>query len=111
MGQMIHHAIVITTRSEKGCDDAIACGRALGLQIVGPSAPSANGMRSFMIGPDNGMDVERIAAQRDLFEAYMTEHQGELDWAHVTYGGDLMPAPVSSGEGHELVTGEEPHGS
>ena len=97
MGDVRHHAIVVTSWQREVLYLAAAKARELGLEVLGPSAEVTNGFATFIICPDGsneGWDEsDEFDAKREKFVAYLkTERYKDgsscLAWVVLAYGSD-----------------------
>lgn len=96
MGYIVHNAIIVTCQLD---DIFIATEKAkeIGLQVLGPSEPVLNNIRSILICPDgskkNWNERDEANQKRKLFKEWLESQKFEdnssvLDWVEVEYDED-----------------------
>jgi hypothetical protein len=91
---MVHKAIIVTGHVGKELDAAAQTAITLGLQVIGPSRTSANGMRTICICPDGSepgsMEQYLESNQRGQFLAWMATKtvasNFQLAYVEIDYG-------------------------
>ena len=105
MGYIRHDAILVTSWNDKEIEAAAARARIIGLDVLGPSSPAANGYRTITVCPDGNKEgweeSSRHEEMRAIFLQYLYDVRYEdgstcLEWAAISYGSDDRNARVLS---------------
>jgi hypothetical protein len=104
MGHIRHHAIVVTSWSEKIVAVAEKA-RELRLQVLGPSDKAINGYRSILVCPDGSKEWwpdsdagdERRAQFIDFLKTLRYEDfSSAMEWVEMSYGADPREAVIET---------------
>jgi hypothetical protein len=102
---MRHDAIVVTSWKSEAIEEAAAKARECGLEVLGPSGVSTNGIRTLLVCPDgskegwdesNEFDVKRAAYLEYLNGRRYEDNSSCLSWVALAYGSDDGDAEITA---------------
>ena len=97
MGYMRHDAIVVTSCKSEAIEEAAAKARECGLEVLGPSGVTMNGIRTLLVCPDgskegwdksDAFDVKRAKYLEYLNSVRYDDNSSCLSWVALAYGSD-----------------------
>ena len=105
MGYMRHDAIVVTSWKSEAIEAAASKARECGLEVIGPSNETINGIRTLLVCPDGskeGWDVSNaFNAKRAEYLKYLNgiryeDNSSCLEWVALSYGMDDRAAKITA---------------
>jgi hypothetical protein len=108
MADMVHNAIVVTSRSDEHIKKARTKAVEIGLPVSEIIVGLVNGYFSFLVGPDGSKEGWADSIKGDTArQRFIAEIAGlYLEWVEVRYGNDPFDGP-GRGEvvNHEIILG------
>lgn len=105
MGYMRHDAIVVTSWKRAAIEEAAEKARALGLEVLGPSAEVTNGISTLLVCPDGSKEgwdeSDAFDAKRAAYLGYLNgvryeDNSSCLSWVALAYGSDDREAAITA---------------
>lgn len=105
MGYMRHDAIVVTSWKSEAIEAAAAKARECGLEVLGPSGVTTNGIRTLLVCPDGSNEVwsesDAFDAKRATYLEYLNgvryeDNSSCLSWVALSYSSDDRKAKITA---------------